>query len=437
VRRGNQQSGANPGSGSERRIRICVATSYGATEEPRGPRYAAALAAADPRIEITFVDCVPRGKKAGLPPEFEHLTNVALRTWHFAWRGGGRFRLLVEKIRQYLAQASFRRDGTLRTEGLSTRSIGLEKMLIAEHADLYFGFNIDALLPVCNAARIAGVPFMFDCQEVYAEMAHPQTEVERAMIRAVQRLCLPSCALVLAASPQAAEFMEREFAIRGVLPLFNAAPTEELPEREATSEFTLYWRNGTIDLGPRGLDDALCAMKLLPAGIQLYLQGRPAPDGGARVERFIRDLGIGDRVTILPPYRSQDAVRVAAPYSVGLSLESPARINLELTASNKFFDYAMAGLAIISSRTEGLRHLIDAAGLGLVYEPGDPADLARQILRLYEDRALLSRMRHNAREYALREGNLEFQMNRLREVFRDRVLSRMEAARENARGDTR
>ncbi len=404
------------------RIRICVATSYAATAEPRAPRYTAELARLDPRFEITFVDCVPRGQRAVTPIEFDGLANVTHRTWYFPWRQAGQLSLLAEKIRQYSARLAFQWFGTPKKEGLSTRSIGLEEILKAEGADLYFGFNIDALLPVYRAAQANGAPFLFDCQEVYAEMAHPQTKIEREMIRAIQRQCLPSCALVLAASPQAADFIEREYAIRNVLSLFNAPPTEELPVPDAKDEFSLYWRNGTIDLGPRGLDDALRAMALLPAGIVLYLQGRPAMDSGKRVEQLIHELGIQERVIVLPPYRSQDAVRVAAPYSVGLSLESPARINLDLTASNKFFDYAMAGLAIVSTRTEGLRHLIESEQLGLVYDPGDHADLARQILHLYNDRPLLHAMRRNARAYALREGNLEFQMNRFREVFCQRVL---------------
>ena len=308
-------------------------------------------------------------------------------------------------------------------------------MLIEQHADLYFGFNIDALLPVYQAAHIAGVPFMFDCQEIYAEMAHRQTDVERSMIRAAQSRCLPSCALVLAASPQAADFLEREFHLSGVLPLFNAAPIEELPARAEDGSFSLYWRNGTIDLGPRGLEDALRALTLLPSDVKLYLQGRPAADGPGRVERFIRELGIGNRVKILPPYRPQEAVRAAAPYSVGLSLESPARINLDLTASNKFFDYAMAGLAIVSTRTEGLRHLISAGNLGLVYEPGNPTDLATHILRLYNDRTLLRRMRSNARAYALGEGNLEFQLHRFRKTVRQQVFPRIEISRTNSAGD--
>ncbi len=421
---------------TDRRIRICVATSYGATEEPRGPRYAAELARIDPRFEITFVDCVPRGRTARVSTEFRNLQNVTSRTWFFPWRGGGQIRLLAEKIRQRMTQQSFRRHGTLRTELLSTRAIGLEKMLIAERADLYFGFNIDTLLPVSDAARMAGVPFMFDCQEIHSEMAHDQSATERAVIQAVQRRCLPDCALVLAASPQAAAYIEREFGISGVLPLLNAAPTEDLPPYEPVGDFSLYWRNSTVDLGLRGLDDILRAMPMLPGGIRLYLQGRP-PIKRGRVERVISDLGIGERVTILPPYRIEDAVKTAVPYTVGLSLESPASINMNLTSTNKFFEYAMAGLAIVSTRTEGLRHLIDAAELGLVYEPGDAADLARQVMRLYEDRDLLARMRRNARDYALREGNLAFQLQGFRKAFEQRVLPLLKSAQANVQGESR
>ncbi len=418
------------------RIRICVATSYGATEEPRGPRYAAALARLDPRFEVTFVDCVPRGRKAPASAEFRNLTNMTHRSWFFPWRGGGKLRLLGEKIRQRIGQERFRRQGTLSTELLSTRSIGLEKMLIAERADLYFGFNIDTLLPVYRAAQIAGAPFMFDCQEIHAEMPHHQSEMERAAILAIQRQCLPRSALVLAASPQAAAYIERSFSINGVLPLLNAAPLTDLPPCQPVGDFSLYWRNSTVDLGRRGLDDILKAMPLLPPGVNLYLQGRPSITGEPRVRQAIRELGVADRVTILPPYRMDEAVKTAIPYTVGLSLESPSSINLNLTSSNKFFDYAMAGLAIVSTQTEGMRHLVDDNALGLIYESGDAAALARQVMRLYEDRELLARMRRNARDYALREGNLEFQLKSFGDAFRQRVLPLLEA-RANSPGGIR
>lgn len=411
---------------SDKPIRICVATSYGATQEPRGPRYAAELARMDPRFQVTFIDCVARGGERAPSAEFRGVGNLQWKSWMFPWRGGGRVRLTAEKIRQRIAERAFLRSKELRTGLLSTRSIGLQEMLLAERADLYFGFNIDTLLPVYTAARRAGAPFLFDCHEIHAEMSEDQPEAERAIIRAVQRRCLPGCALVTAASPQAAARIEHDFGISGVVPLLNAAPLEAVTPRECEEELALYWRNYTIDLGPRGPDDILRAMPLLPPDVRLYLQGFPSRYNAGRVEQLIRELGIQDRVTILPPYRIEDAVQAAVPYCVGLSLQSPAIVNMDLSSTNKFFEYAMAGLAIVSSKTAGHRDLVTSAQLGLLYESGDAQDLARQILRLYEDRALLGAMRANARRYAEGEGNLQFQMRRFREAFRERVLPLME-----------
>ena len=411
---------------SDKPTRICVATSYGATQEPRGPRYAAELARMDPRFQVTFIDCVARGGERAPSAEFRGVGNLQWKSWMFPWRGGGRVRLAMLKRRQRLAERAFLISGKLATGLLSTRAIGLEEMLLAERADLYFGFNIDTLLPVYTAARRIGAPFLFDCHEIHAEMSAAQPETERAIIRAVQRRCLPECALVTAASPQAAERIEQDFGIKGVVPLLNAAPLEAVTPRECARELALYWRNYTIDLGPRGPDDILRAMPLLPPNVRLYLQGFPARHNAGRVEQLIRELGIRERVTILPPYRIEDAVKSAVPYCVGLSLQSPAIVNMDLSSTNKFFEYAMAGLAIVSSKTAGHRDLVTSEHLGLLYESGDAEDLARQIGRLYEDRALLASMRANARRYAEGEGNLQFQMRRFREAFRERVLPLVE-----------
>ncbi len=412
-----------PHRAQDRRIRICVATSYAATAEPRAARYTAELAKLAPsHFEVVFIDCVPIGQKCTIPMEFRNLPNVKYRTSFFAWRGGGRVRLLFDKLRQWIARRSYRSGVLPGAASLSTRAIGLQKMLLAERAEIYFGFNIDTLIPVYRAARAAGAPFLFDCQEIYSEMTRDQPQLDRDLIRTVEQICLPECSLVLAASPEAAEFIEERYGLADVLPLLNVPPMEEIGDSDRMDGFTLYWRNGTVDLGPRGLSDALHAMQMLPPEITLCVQGRPAADGGERVRQLIRQLGIGDRVVILPPFRPEEAVRVAARHQIGLALESPSSINADLTTANKFFDYAMAGLAIVSTRTKSLHGLVTSAGLGLVYEPGDAADLARQIMRLYEDRELLASARKNARRYALGEGNLEFQMQRFREAFRERVL---------------
>ena len=124
-------------------------------------------------------------------------------------------------------------------------------------------------------------------------------------------------------------------------------------------------------------------------------------------------LGLGERVTVLPPHAPSAAVQSAAAFEVGLCLERRGPRNHELTVSNKLFDYHMGGLAILSSDLPALRAVIERSRGGLLFEPGDPASLALAIERLRASPALLHELQTNARRFALAEANLELLRNDL------------------------
>lgn len=403
--------------------RVCIATSYAIHSDPRAPRYAAAIAKFLPNAEVLFVDCVPRGQTADEPIDFAGLPNVRRHTVRYPWRGSGVPELFIRKVQQKSARALFVATGHCFLHGFTTRSIDLAHYLHGIQAEFYGGFNIDALLPVWQTARKHHAPMFFDCQEYYSDMAHDQSETERAMIRHAEREYLKDCALVLAATPQIADRLGDVYGLSEILPLDNAAPLHRGDFPRTSNRFSLYWRNGVVDVGSRGLGEALRAVALLPPEIQLYIQGRTASDGGERVNSLIRELAIEDRVVILPPFLPDEAVEVASHHAVGLCPEQLIGENLMLTASNKLFDYLMAGLAVVASETAGLRDVIRRSEGGLLYPPGDPGAMADRIHRLYSDRSLLNRLRHNAREFALREGNLEAQVSKLCAAIERRVFS--------------
>jgi len=207
------------------------------------------------------------------------------------------------------------------------------------------------------------------------------------------------------------------------LPIYNAPPVEhELPEKTSQG-LTLYWRNSTINLNQRGLEDGLVALSLLPADVSLHVQGRLPVEEGRNINRLTEQLGISGRVFIHPPYLPHQAISVAAPYSIGLCLEQSGCRNHDLTVSNKMFDYMMAGLAVVASDLPGLRNVITRSKGGLLYRSGDGKDLAAKLLTLYEDANLLHELANNARTFALREGNLDFEVRKLQEEFSSLVNS--------------
>src|SRR5262249_38263421 len=155
--------------------------------------------------------------------------------------------------------------------------------------------------------------------------------------------------------------------------------------------------------------DALRALVLLPKDVVLHLQGR-STGGTDGVHELASGLGISDRVRFHGPHEPEQAVAMAAPYSVGLCLERNICKNHQLTASNKLFDYHMAGLAVVCSDMPALRQIVQSSRGGLIFRNADPDDLCRTILRLYADMELLIKKQRNARLFAMEFGNEERQM---------------------------
>src|SRR2546427_10788877 len=106
--------------------------------------------------------------------------------------------------------------------------------------------------------------------EFYSDMADSQSDLERSMVRSVEKQCLPSCALVLASSDEVADALVAEYGIARPLPLYNTPPVERALAPEKSGNLDLYWRNSVVGLGQRGLEDVLIALTRLPARVILH-----------------------------------------------------------------------------------------------------------------------------------------------------------------------
>lgn len=386
-------------------MRICVCTTNSACREPRAPRHAVALAGMSDEHEVVFLDCLPRGTVGAAPFAFAGKSNLAYRSCYYPHRGSGILSLALDKLR------------TRCSGSLSVPASRLVKALRSTAADAYYGHNIDTLRPICEAAEKNGALVLFDSMEFYSDMGDSQTASQIERIRQIERTYLGRCSLITTSSPQIAEALSAIYGVTRMLPLYNAPPIWPTLPPKKTDTFSLYWRNAVIGLSQRGLEDALLALKQLPEDIALDIQGRLPADGGRALTDRIRSLNLAGRVGIHEPFQPHEAVAAASPYSVGLCLERPGIRNHELTVSNKMFDYFMAGLAVIASDLPGLRSIITRSGAGLLFQAGEPDDLAAKVLQLYEDRKLFWQCAHSARSFALSEGNAEHEMQKLLSAF--------------------
>ncbi|MEN3368665.1 MAG: hypothetical protein V7609_808 [Verrucomicrobiota bacterium] len=398
-------------------LRVCVCTSYSVGAEPRAPRHALAIAALEPGIEVTFVECVPEGARVEKYDPFAGCANIRRETYRFAHRGVGKMRLAGGKLLRLAYRLLFRFFGYLHPGALNTRFLGFGRFLGRIEADVYLAHNVETLLPALQAAQKYGSLAMFDSMEFHSDMGESQNPMDREIVARIERRCLPQCALVLASSDEMADALSAAYGIRRPLALYNVPPIDSHQHHCDHEGVSLYWRNAVLGFGQRGLQDAMAALTKLPEDVVLHLQGRLPLDGGVELREKIHALGITQRVFLHAPYSPPDAVRIAAHYCMGLCLEHGGIRNHELTVSNKMFDYLMGGLVVIASDLPGLRGVIERSGGGLCFEPGNAVDLAEKILELKNNLPLRLQLASNARVFALQTANREMEMARFRHAF--------------------
>ena len=102
------------------------------------------------------------------------------------------------------------------------------------------------------------------------------------------------------------------------------------------------------------------------------------PTRRARIDEFTRSIGWCSQADLPRHYREADICFVPTIAQDGLS-----RTSVEAMAS---------GIPVVASRIGGLPFTVVDGVTGLLAEPGDPADLARQIAKLLDDPPLRRQM---------------------------------------------
>ena len=390
--------------------RVCVCTSYAADREPRGPRHARAIWESGICSALTFIDASAAGTTRQSVAVLEGIANLEWLTHSFPTRSCGWNRWLANKIKSKCSRYAFSSFGYISNSSLNASLDGIESLIAKNSPEIIIAHNIDMLLPAHHVAQQLGAVLIFDSMEFHSDMGDEQDALKMRLIKAIEEKCLPACRMILTSSAGVATALQDAYGVKSMMPLYNTPAIVRDINGPKHGGFSLYWRNSTLGLGQRGLEEAIRALSELPEEITLHLQGRIRPADEHEILTLVDSLNVRNRIVIHPPCRPENAVASASRFHVGLCLERPGIRNHELTVSNKMFDYHMAGLAVVSSNMPALKQIVARSGGGVCYVAGDYSDLARVIRSLYDDPSLYRRLVQNARQFALTEGNLEHEM---------------------------
>lgn len=149
-----------------------------------------------------------------------------------------------------------------------------------------------------------------------------------------------------------------------------------------------------------GLDIAMQAFEMAQKEMphaEFWILGS-GPEKGP-LEALARRLGIASKVKFLGQVLPTDIPGWLGKCDIGI-LPIRRDVFLEYASPNKLPEYILMGKAVVISRLKAIRLYFSDNALAYC-EPNDPADLAKQMVRLYRDSGLRSRLAARAaQEYA-------------------------------------
>jgi glycosyltransferase involved in cell wall biosynthesis len=154
-------------------------------------------------------------------------------------------------------------------------------------------------------------------------------------------------------------------------------PPPEEPRRDADNHSAVLFMAavaGEFIKGAHVAHEACRILRQTRSDFELVVTSDPA----GRINEFTRSIGWRSQVDLPRHYRAADICLVPTIAQDGLS-----RTSVEAMAS---------GIPVVASRIGGLPYTVVDGVTGLLAEPGDPADLARQIAKLLDDPPLRRQM---------------------------------------------
>ncbi|MDZ4179521.1 MAG: glycosyltransferase [Coriobacteriia bacterium] len=255
--------------------------------------------------------------------------------------------------------------------------------------DIVHCMNVDMLY---FAYRAAGARrYIYDSREHFATTGVSNRRTRLWWLLS-ERLLIPKAAAVFTVTDMIADDLERRYRISRPTVLVNGCTTRVI-EAQPPHEPLRLIHQGKFFFD-RHLDDVIRAVARQGGSATLTLQGWGEAEASLR--QLVADLGIEASVTFVPPCPPEQVVASAADHDVGVINIWPENDSHRWTGSNKLFDYMGAGLAEIVTNLDFTRRVVEAEGIGMVFDPPDADRIAEVIGWLIDNPGEVARMKRNA-----------------------------------------
>jgi glycosyltransferase involved in cell wall biosynthesis len=242
--------------------------------------------------------------------------------------------------------------------------------------DVIHAHDAAMLLPGWAAARLAGVPLIYDSHELAT--AVPYRERGWAcVVGAIERVIVPRCAAVITVSDGIAARLADRYrlttapvVIRNVSALRPGGVGGLRTVLGLDRDQPLVLHQGAPAPG-RGCEVLVDAAAQLPEDVHLVFLGDPEPGYGRQLAGHVSARGLDVPLERLLAH--------TAEADVGVTLLQDTCENHRLALPNKLFEYIAAGVPVVAAALAETERLVEAYGVGWCADSADPAAVARAL----------------------------------------------------------
>lgn len=393
-------------SALQTRKRVCMLLQGFAPKDVRVMREATALQEAG--FEVTIIDIGNRSDG----PRAEEIQGVRIKHMRMPlWYRPSRFKpWFLVKVALFLMRSIFE--------------------LMRVPTDVYHAHEEQVLIAAYIVARLRHKPLVFDAHELpFTDHSVTRWPRLHAMATWLLARLVPSCSGVITVSPALAQeifacYHGPEVTLIRNVPVWRSVEKQDrIRQRLGLGHETRIALYQGFVLPDRGLDVLIRAARFLDPTIVIVILG-PGPDEYcAELQALVVSEDVGERVKFFPAVPYEELLGWTASADLGLTLFPPDySLSIRMCLPNKFFEYLLAGLPVLSSQLDILAEIIKTRDVGQVASSLEPEALARSLSTMLADPEALERMGRNGKKAVWEEFCWEKEQGKLIQLYQD-ILS--------------
>lgn len=259
----------------------------------------------------------------------------------------------------------------LRGSARRSRSKALRR--VAERANVFWVIDYPSLPLVLRAARAAKRTVVYETVDLVPEYPYRGERARRRAIDGERRALREVDGFITACESYADYYVETygDVTLTRRAVVRDNMPSRIMPRAEPSHSPLRLLFLGSL-MFDRPVAELIEAMACVGGGATLTFQGKNYL--GESPSHLIARLGLGTRVTVLPPCPPDEVVERASAYDIGIVALRGDGENERRASTSKLFTYMAAGLAVLGSDLPGIARIVQRHSNGVLVEGMDPAD---------------------------------------------------------------